>query len=436
MRQRKIHKRILLTIAFIYVLSCIFYTRYITGKEQQVYAYFSGFLSSHAWQFDVKNLSNMADSIIYGTNVYRIVVIDDTGEVLYDNKANPGTLSKVFLKVGIYWLKKHQFEMKHDDEKFGQIVFYSLRKDFNVYTYFFIAALGLYLIITNQINLREALKDLSTTKGELEETVEELENTIEELNNTQEELINSEKMASIGRFVAGIAHDLNTPAGIIYTGLTELQRYLEELEESYKNGKVRKKDFEDFLSSSKELVDMMIKNITRIASLVKGLKGVAFQEAGGKPLEVNLKNLINDVISAISPKLKRSKVKVEISCPDGLQMRSYPSAISQVLMNLTENSLSHGFDGDVQNPTIRIKVEDKGDYVQIIYEDNGRGMSEDVRRKAFEPFYTTKPGKGGTGLGLYIVYTLVEDKLAGEITLESESGLGARFLIILPKNLK
>ena len=435
MKQKKVYRWILFVIAIIYIISCFFYTRLVTRKEHNVYSYFSKFLSQQAWQIDLKNLSYMADSIIHGTNVYRIVVMDDTGEILFDNKENLSFFKKLLLKLGLYWIKTHQFDMTYNGEKFGQVIFYSLRKDFNVYFYLFIGVLGLYIIIVNQLNLKEALRNLVNAKKELEETVEELENTIEELNRTQEELINSEKLASIGRFVAGIAHDLNTPAGIIYTGLTELQRHLEKLDESYKSGKVRKKDFEEFLDTSKELVDMMIKNITRIANLVKGLKGISLQETGGKPIDINLKDVIDDLISAISPNLKKLNVKVEVSCPDDLQIRSYPSAISQVLMNLIENSLFHGFDEDTKNPIIKVKVEDKGDYVWITYEDNGKGMVEDVKRKAFEPFYTTKPGEGGTGLGLYIVYTLVKDKLEGEITLESEERMGIKFLIVLPKNL-
>jgi len=436
LKQKKIYRRILLVIVIIYITSCFFYTKYVTNKEHSIYEYFSEFLSHQAWQLDLKNLSYMADSIIHGTDVYRIVVIDDTGEILYDNEEQLKPFKKLLLKTGIYWLKVHQFDMKYNGEKFGQVMFYSLRKDFNVYVYFFIGALGAYMIILYQLNLKEAFKELVKTKEELEATVEELENTIEELNRTQEELINSEKMASIGRFVAGIAHDLNTPAGIIYTGLTELQRYLEKLDESYRSGKVKKKDFEEFLSMSKELLDMMVKNVKRIANLVKGLKGVSLQETEGKPINVNLKGVIDDLLSAISPNLKKSNVKVEVSCPDDLQIKSYPSAISQVLMNLIENSLFHGFDDNIKDPIIRIKVEDKGEYVWITYEDNGKGMLENVKRKAFEPFYTTKPGEGGTGLGLYIVYTLVKNKLNGEITLESEEGRGTKFLIVLPKNLE
>ena len=435
MKQRKFYGRIFFAVVIIYITCCFFYTRSVTKKERNVYNYFSKFLSQQAWQLDLKNLSYMAGSIIHGTNVYRIIVVDDIGEILYDNKKVLSSFKEFLLRIGLYWIKPYRFALTHDGEKFGQVIFYSLRKDFNVYFYLFIGAFGLYAIIVNQLRLKEALRNLVKTKEELEETVEELENTIEELNRAQEELINSEKLASIGRFVAGIAHDLNTPAGIIYTGLTELQRHLEKVNESYKSGKVRKRDFEEFLDTSKELVDMMIKNITRIANLVRGLKGVSLQESGGKPINVNLKSLINDLLFAVSPNLKKSGVRVEVNCPDDIQIRSYPSTISQVLMNLIENSLFHGFNEDTENPIIKITVEDKGDCVCITYEDNGKGMSEDVKRKAFEPFYTTKSGEGGTGLGLYIVYTLVKDKLGGEIILESEEGAGVKFSIVLPKKL-
>ena len=207
------------------------------------------------------------------------------------------------------------------------------------------------------------------------------------------------------------------------------------MKEAYKREEISTEFFEEFLKNSEDLTDLIEKNVKKISDLVKSLKTMAMYESEGKPIKFNLKELLNDIVTALNPKLRKTKVKIHIDCPEDIEIKSFPSAISQVIGNLIENSIMHAFDDGEIPGNIYISVKDAGSYVEIDYRDDGRGMDEETKRRAFEPFYSTRIGKGGTGLGLAIVYSLVTDKLGGDLILESEVGHGTRFVIMIPKVL-
>lgn len=381
----------------------------------------------------MKNVKTIADNMFKSTDAIAIVIKDEYGEIFYKKEREINTFERAFLKIGIIWRGVHVYKLSYEGINIGEMRITVIRRYSYFYMYTFALFLMAFFALSAHLNLRRIKEELEKAREELENTVTELENTIEELESTEEQLVNAEKMASLGRFVAGIAHDLNTPIGIVFTGISEIRRYIFSLEESYKSGKMSRKFFEDFLQGSKELLELMEKNTKRVVDLVRSLKNVSSQESLGRPIRFKVKEVINDVLTAFNPRLRKTKVKVSVNCPEEIEMTSYPGALSQVLLNLIENSVIHGFDDGELEGKIEIVVEDKGAYVEITYSDNGHGMDEDTKARAFEPFYTTKSGKGGTGLGLYIVYNLVVEKMGGEVVLESELGKGTKFLIIIPK---
>ncbi|MCB1611533.1 MAG: HAMP domain-containing histidine kinase, partial [Xanthomonadales bacterium] len=139
-----------------------------------------------------------------------------------------------------------------------------------------------------------------------------------------------------------------------------------------------------------------------------------------------------EILLSLHPRIKKTRAKVVIECPEDLTMDTYPGALYQIVVNLVMNSLVHAFDDDTEGQ-IRIEVQRQDDLVSLEYRDNGKGMPEDIRRRVFEPFFTTRRGSGGSGLGLHIVYNLATQILRGTVSCDSELGLGTSFRFLIPR---
>ena len=436
-----------------YVLAVIFYILFSTEREKGILSSYAEFLKPHVWQLNYDETVKLANLMLSSGFVIRIEVYQVFGgsgiekvEKFCDvRKEDIGNYERMMIRLGLFSVKRYDeknlpalnlyYESLGKVHKIGFVRFYVLHRYFYFYSYALLLALVIYLLLISNMKLIDTKKELEKTNEELKATVEELENTIEDLEMTHDQLVQSEKMASIGRIVANISHDINTPAGIIYSSVSELRKYIENLKDAYEREEISTEFFEEFLKNSEDLSDLIEKNVKKIADLVKSLKTMAMYESEGKPMKFNLKELLSDIVTALNPKLRKTKVKVHLNCPEDIEVKSFPSAISQIISNLIENSIMHAFDGGDVPGNIYIDVRDVGSYVEIDYRDDGKGMSEETKKRAFEPFYSTKIGEGGTGLGLAIVYSLVIDKLGGDLLLESEAGHGTRFVIMIPKVL-
>ncbi len=436
-----------------YAASVFFYILFNAEREKSVLVRYAEFMKPHVWQLNYDETLKLANLILSSESIMRVEVYQVFGEggiekiekFLDARKRNLSNYEKVMLRLGLFTIKRYgennlpalnlYYESFGKVRKIGFIRFYVIHRYFYFYSYAFSLALVIYLLLLSNTRLAETKKELQRTNEDLNATVEELENTIEDLEKTQDQLVQAEKMASIGKIVANISHDINTPAGIIYTSTSELKKYLENLRKSYEEEKITKEFFEEFLRNSEDLADLIERNVKKIVDLVRSLKTMAMYEVEGKPIEFNLSDVVKDVLTALHPKIRKTRVSVHVNCPRDIEVRSFPSAISQILSNLLENSIIHAFDNGESPGNIYIDVKDAGSYVEIDFKDDGKGMDEETRKKAFEPFYSTKIGKGGTGLGLAIVYSLVVEKLGGDIILESEPGQGTRFVIMIPKVL-
>ena len=448
-------------IAFVvfgsYLIISLVYTLASIEREKRVLSYYAEFLKPHVWQLDLEETTRLARVMISSGMIVKVEVyqvyseggveeVEKFCEVGDTEGKNLSEFERVLLKLGLITIKRYDEKnlpslMLYQKSpgriiKIGFVRFYVVRRYFYFYLYSFLLSLAIYILITTNSKLMDTKRELQKANEELNAMVEELENTIEELEKTQEQLVQSEKMATIGQLVASISHDMNTPAGIIYTSTSELRKYLEKLKELYEKGEITRSFFEEFLENSENLLDLIERNVRKISDLVRSLKTIALHETEAKPMKFDLCDILRDVLTALHPKLRKTKVKVHVECPEGgVEMKSHPGALSQVLTNLIDNSVMHAFDDGNLEGNIWIRVEDKGGYVEIVFEDDGKGMDEETKKRAFEPFYSTRIGSGGTGLGLFIVYSLVVEKLGGEINLESEPGKGTRFTIVIPKVL-
>ena len=293
---------------------------------------------------------------------------------------------------------------------------------------------------TSDINaLNQALAALRTLNEQLESRVEqrtaalqsanaELRSTLDRLTIAQRQLFESEKLASLGGLVAGIAHEINTPLGIGVTAASHLQEEAARMSRLIESGDLRSEDLDEFRYTARESSDMILRNLQRADRLVKSFKQVAVDQSSEARRVVDLGVCLNEILTTLGPSLKKTPHRVELVCPPGLIIETAPGALYQIVTNLVMNSLTHGFE-DGRAGGIRISVAWHEHVVSIDYRDDGRGMDDAVRARIFEPFFTTRRGQGGSGLGMHIVYSLVTQVLEGSIDCESSPGAGTRFLI-------
>lgn len=260
-----------------------------------------------------------------------------------------------------------------------------------------------------------------------------LEESLDKLHRTQKEMIHSAKMAALGDLVAGVAHEVNTPIGVCVTASSFLAERTRQLRDLYEKGEMKRSDLEKYLALAEESSASVLTNLERAAELVQSFKKVAADQSSEEKRPFELKSYLEQILVSLRPQFKRTPHEVHMECPEGLTLDSYPGAIMQIMTNLVMNSLIHGF-ADGLPGEIFIKVEPAGDAVALSYRDTGVGMDKEQRERIYDPFYTTKRGSGGTGLGMNIVYNLVTQTLKGAILLETSPGQGAVFLLTLPKD--
>ncbi len=425
---------ILILLACVYLIICGLYSHHKTKNELKLLESYVNFISPHVWQLDETNTKKIIETLFRNYDVIEVTIYDEYGNLFVKMSKDINNFIKHLLKVRIFYKKIYEFSLTNYTHNFGKVVITVLRTDVYFYLYSLLLLTAIYYAWRSYLNLKIMKEKLEIVNKELEDTIAELHSTIEELEATQDQLITSEKLATLGRFVAGIAHDLNTPLGIIFTSLSELKEQLTKLKEAYEEGKISKILFENFLNDSEELIELMERNTKRLIDLVRSLKNVS-ADTKEKPVEFSLEDVIKDVLGALNPKLRKLPIEISVNCPKDLKIKSYPGPLSQVFMNLIENSIVHAFENGTKPGKIKINVYDHENEIVIVYKDTGRGMDKETKTKAFEPFYTTKSAHGGTGLGLYIVYTLTTERLKGTITVDSKPNYGVEFIITLPKDI-
>jgi signal transduction histidine kinase len=261
----------------------------------------------------------------------------------------------------------------------------------------------------------------------------ELESTLKNLTEAQEQLVESEKMASLGQLVAGVAHEINTPIGIALTAVSTLGAESKVFKTQVNEGKLKLSEAKRFADNLIQLDALVEGNLQRCHKLVENFKQISADQVVEQSRLINLKQYCENIMNTFSVFLKEHKVTWEVSGPDPLQNID-PGLLSQVIGNLITNSVNHAFDGTEQ-AHILIQIEFLEDHSLLIFSDNGKGMTDEVKQKLFDPFFTTKRAKGGTGLGMNIVYNLVTYKMHGQISIDSEVNKGSIFTIRLPRSL-
>ena len=259
----------------------------------------------------------------------------------------------------------------------------------------------------------------------------ELEAKYRELQSAQAQLVQSEKMVSLGNMIAGISHEINTPIGIAFTGITHNQDELERFENAYRHERLTEKSFQTYIEETRDLNRLIEINLRKASELIRSFKHIAVDQISDENRAFNLKEYIEEILASLRNELKKRKVKIIVDIDDTLTIDSNPGAFSQIMTNFIMNSLIHGF-AQEEAGEIRIEAELCGEILHIHYRDNGKGLDEAGRQKIFDPFYTTNRSGGGSGLGMSIVYNLITQKLHGTIELTGTKAQGFEVWIDIP----
>lgn len=284
------------------------------------------------------------------------------------------------------------------------------------------------LVLTFFFAYKYRTRTLARQKKALEQ---EISSRSSELLEAQKQLIEAEKSASLSGLVAGVAHEINTPIGISVTAASNLIERSHNLKRALDEKRLKRSEFEVQLLNIHDSAEMVLSNLLRASDLIGSFKEVSVDQISQKRRNFELKHYMEEIIMSLTPKLKAERIGIRLECPSGIIIDSYPGAIAQMITNLTINAIIHAFenrhDGLID---IRIKeLEGSPKKVYLRFSDNGKGIAKDRITKIFEPFYTTKRGRGGSGLGLQIISNIATLRLGGSIRCESELGIGTHFHI-------
>ena len=270
------------------------------------------------------------------------------------------------------------------------------------------------------------------TEVALNEAYLKTEKALSSLKEAQTILIQSEKMASLGSLVAGIAHEINTPLGNSLTVATTVSQITGNIRKEIDSGTLTKSALNEFIESITEAATILERNLETAANQIRNFKNVAVDQTSEKRRLFDVKQVIEEVVYTLKPQIKHTHFKIETSVPTGIKIDSYPGPLGQIITNCFNNALIHGFEGKTHGLIcIKAGLIDE-QYLSLEITDNGNGMSTSACEKAFDPFYTTKLGNGGSGLGLNLVYNLTTTILGGTVNIKSTIDMGVKFTFMLP----
>ena len=297
---------------------------------------------------------------------------------------------------------------------------------------------SLYKQSKNKGAFAKALRrEVSNRTLELFEKREQLKVVINEMEKTKGQLVESEKMASLGNLVSGVAHEVNTPLGISVTLGSHLHDEAGRLQVAVESGKLKRSDLDHYCLETMEACTLLLANLERAANLISSFKQVAVDQSSDEVRTFKVSEYINEVLVSLHPHIKKTRVNI-IAHPleDEPFVSTYPGAVAQIVTNLVMNALIHAFDNGCENGKLDFTLSVQGKEIKMCVLDNGKGMLPQVVDKIFEPFFTTQRGNGGSGLGMSIVYNLVVHKLQGSIKCQSKVGEGTTFIICFPVQIE
>ncbi|MGK7910600.1 MAG: sensor histidine kinase [Synechococcus sp.] len=294
-----------------------------------------------------------------------------------------------------------------------------------------------------QLTVREALnsywaeQQLVEYRQELEQKVEErtekLRQTLHELELTQAELVRTEKLASLGELVAGVAHEINTPVGNAILAASVLEQETHGFKQSFESGAIKKSHLTHYLDVASNSSQLVFNNLQRAADIIQNFKQVAIDRTNLESRVFKVVDYLESIAVSLEPQWKKAKHHLIVEGDRDIVMEGCPGVLSQVVTNLVMNSIVHAYDPG-QRGHLMLQVARECDRIHLSYSDDGRGMTPDLQERIFDPFFTTARDRGGSGLGLNIVHNIVTQSLQGNLRCKSVLGQGTTFVLDLPQH--
>ena len=297
-----------------------------------------------------------------------------------------------------------------------------------------------YVDITEHEESRKKIESLNAQletrvaerTAELQRANLELSSTLETLRLAKDQLVQSEKLAALGALVAGVSHELNTPIGNGLTVASALEHRVEVFTQLMDAG-MRRSDLQSFVDETRFAAEIITRNLSRAGHLVSSFKQVAVDQTSSQRRSFSLVSLVSEIVLTLNAVIKKYSCQITVQIPPNIVLESYPGPLGQVLTNLINNALVHGFEPqDLGDIVIQAEVLQTGAFVQLTVRDTGKGIASENQRRIFEPFFTTRLGQGGSGLGLHIVHNIVGGVLGGKIKVDSTHSKGTEFRMTLP----
>jgi signal transduction histidine kinase len=283
---------------------------------------------------------------------------------------------------------------------------------------------------------RQLVETLRNSERLLEERVDkrtgELSRAVQRLEQTQAELVQSAKLASLGALVAGVAHELNTPIGNALTVATTMDEATRKIKADIEGAGIRKSTLLQYLENVSPMAELLVRSCEHAAALVSSFKRVAVDQTSEERRRFDVKNLVDDICASLRPGHKHLPWVIQVDIPEGLSCDSYPGPLGQVVSNMIQNAVTHAFEGRAQG-TIRISARLVDRSIELTIADDGNGMPPDVLARVFDPFFTTRLGQGGSGLGLSISQNILAGVMGGTLQAFSEPGSGSKFVLSFPQ---
>lgn len=252
------------------------------------------------------------------------------------------------------------------------------------------------------------------------------------LDAAREELLRKEKLAALGGLVDGIALEVGHPLGVAVTATSHAQDQLIELQAAFEAGILRQRDMRHHLGQALAAADMALANVRRAAALVAGVKQLAVDGSETVRQDMPIGTYVNNVVAGLSPLFAGSPHRVRVDARADPLVPVFPAALAQVVASLVRNAMTHAFPSGRPGSVVVWVEQIGGDQVEIGCRDDGVGMTPAVLQRIYEPFFTTARDRGCSGLGLYIVHSLVTDLMRGTIFARAAPDRGTSVVVRLP----
>ncbi|GLO62789.1 histidine kinase [Vibrio sp. MACH09] len=395
--------------------------------EQERFSDFANVASDWLWETDENDIliyasSEMIDALDINENIqlhFRDLPALKNAEQLLDKIAQKQSFSFCQETVVIDGITHYLLFQANANYKDGE------------FTNFRGTAIDITVLQQAQIELEELN---NTLEGKVIERTQDLETSMHRLQKTQQQLIESEKLAALGGLVSGVAHEVNTPLGISVTAASIIKEIIAELNNAFAQQTLTTSQFSNLMERMNESTDMLETNLNRGAKLIRDFKQTAVDQVSESRSIFKVYQVLDSLIASLHPETRKIPVEPRLVGDTNISMNSLPGVLTQVISNLVLNSVNHAFTNQTA-PEIVINFTEEGDKVVFEYRDNGSGIEKHLHQKIFEPFFTSKRGKGGSGLGLNLVFNLIQHKLEGHLEFDSEPGQGVHFKFWLPSQL-